>query len=107
VESDRLLGSQLENAVFNVLNQRCESLSYMKERYEIDFRCANTLYQVSYDIEDQKTRKRELDAFAHFDGENSLEHRLVTYDTDETAEEATIEKYETFALRLPEEELEK
>jgi predicted AAA+ superfamily ATPase len=33
------MGTSLENIVFTVLNRECDPLSYVKDKYEIDFRC--------------------------------------------------------------------
>jgi predicted AAA+ superfamily ATPase len=56
----------LENAVFIKLNQERERLSYLKDIYEVDFYTGEVLYQVAYDISNEKTRKRELLSFEHF-----------------------------------------
>ena len=42
----------------------------MNDTYEIDFYDENTLFQVSYNIEDEKTKQRELRAFEYFKKEN-------------------------------------
>ena len=42
----------------------------MNDTYEIDFYDENTLFQVSYNIEDKKTKQRELRAFGYFKKEN-------------------------------------
>ena len=84
-------GQALENWVFLHLNSSCSSqISYMKETYEIDFRCDNTLYQVSFEISDEKTRKRELQAFGYFDDKRIIARRLVTFDDDETVDNVEV-----------------
>ncbi len=75
-------GIKLENLVFNVLNNKCD-LSYMKDLYEIDFFCNNTLYQVSYNIDDEKTKKREIRAFDQFNKDGKFKNILITFDTNE------------------------
>lgn len=45
--------------VFIILNKTCDEITYIKENYAIDFRCQDTLYQVSYKIDDEKIRLRE------------------------------------------------
>ncbi|MFA6143582.1 MAG: ATP-binding protein [Sulfurimonas sp.] len=76
-------GAALENIVFNALYQEENSLTYLKETYEIDFYSKEILYQVSYDICDEKTKKRELNAFDCFANEGQ-QCKLITYDTNET-----------------------
>lgn len=91
------LGAALENGVFNVLSQKHESLTYLKDTYEIDFYVDKTLYQVSYDISDEKTKKRELNAFDAFKkGDESF--KLITYETDEIIGEVEVVSFERFAL---------
>jgi uncharacterized protein len=91
------LGTALENGVFNVLAQKYESLTYLKDTYEIDFYVDKTLYQVSYDIRDEKTKKRELNAFDAFKkgGESC---KLITYESDEIIGEVEVMSFERFAL---------
>ncbi len=76
------LGNALENWVFVHLNKGDEALYYLKDGKEIDFFSNGTLYQVSYDIDDPKTKKRELDAFAHF-ADISTQKLLVTFDAND------------------------
>lgn len=91
------LGAALENGVFNVLAQKHESLTYLKDTYEIDFYVDKTLYQVSYDISDEKTKKRELNAFDAFKkGDESF--KLITYETDEIIGEVEVVSFERFVL---------
>jgi hypothetical protein len=86
------LGTALENAVFNALYEQDPNLTYIKETYEIDFMSQNILYQVSYDISDDKTRKRELGAFDHYVSPDR-QYRLITFDTNEmiTMDDKSIE----------------
>ncbi|MBD3789768.1 MAG: ATP-binding protein [Campylobacterales bacterium] len=91
------LGTALENSVFNVLSAHTESLSYLKDTYEVDFYADKTLYQVSYDISEEKTRKRELGAFGYFQKPHEA-CKLITYDTNESADEAMIVSFDRFAL---------
>ncbi|MFZ2889721.1 ATP-binding protein [Sulfuricurvum sp.] len=91
------LGAALENGVFNVLAQKHETLTYLKDTYEIDFYVDKTLYQVSYDISDEKTKKRELNAFEAFKkGDESC--KLITYESDEIIGEVEVVSFERFAL---------
>ena len=93
-------GVMLENEVFVVLNKFCEELTYIKENYEIDFRCENSLYQVSYNIEDEKTRQREFRAFENFDSEKKYKYKLITYDETSLSEDIEIIKYEDFVFEF-------
>ena len=64
VNRNQNLGNRLENMVFTIFNQQNKDITYIKDNYEIDFCIDNSkLYQVSYDISDEKTRQRELKAF--------------------------------------------
>ena len=97
------LGVKLENLVFNILNQTCDDLTYLKENKEIDFKCKNTLFQVSYDLSDSKTKKRELEAFKYLDKENKYNHFLITYDKDIQEDDVKIESFDEFVLGLKDE----
>jgi len=97
------LGLSLENLVFISLNQKCNELTYLKDKYEIDFKCDKTLYQVSYEIVNSKTKQRELNAFKYLDTQDKWEHKLITYDTqneDEREDDVKVEKFETFIYQL-------
>jgi len=78
------LGVALENLVFNGLNQldSDSEITYLKETYEIDFFRKKNLYQVAYDISDEKTKKRELRSFEYFKNEKTERCQLITYDTN-------------------------
>jgi predicted AAA+ superfamily ATPase len=91
------LGTVLENAVFNTLSQKHESLTYLKDTYEIDFYTDKTLYQVSYDIREEKTKKRELNAFGYFKKSDEL-CKLISFETDETIDDVEVISFERFAL---------
>ncbi len=92
------LGILLENAVFNVLNQNNFAVSYMKDGYEIDFRIESTLYQVSYEFNNKKTKQRELRAFESLDPSNVYLHKLITYDDNTVEENIFIESFDKLAL---------
>jgi len=95
------LGKLLENMVFTILNQTCDDLTYLKESKEIDFKCGNHLYQVSYDMRDEKTRKREIDAFKFLDKEDRYKHQIITYDENKDENGVGIISFEEFSLSLP------
>ena len=91
-------GIALENLVFNVLNKTGSELSYMKDNFEVDFLCDGTLYQVAYDISDDKTRKRELRSFQHFKSNRTQEYKLITYETTETIGDVEVIDVDTLIL---------
>ena len=90
----------IENEVFIELNKFCDEVTYIKENYEIDFRCNDTLYKVSYKMEDEKTRQREIRVFESFDKKNEYKHKLITYDETNSLGEIEIIKYEDFIFKL-------
>jgi predicted AAA+ superfamily ATPase len=90
------LGTMLENSVFNILKSN-EDLTYLKDKKEIDFFTNNSLYQVSYDISDNKTLKRELSAFNHFDFKNANKF-LITYDINDKIEDIEVMSFENFVF---------
>lgn len=92
------LGLALENMVFNVLNQKSESVTYLKDTYEVDFYSQNILYQVSYDINNEKTKKRELNAFKHFKVNEETKSKLITYETNELIDDVECIGLENFVL---------
>ena len=89
------IGNSLENLVFNILYQVDEKLTYINDKYEIDFKSDNTLYQVSYNVEDEKTLKRELNSFKYFCKEDD-NCKLITYDTTDKIENVSILSLEEF-----------
>jgi len=92
------LGRALENKVFNVLYANDNSVTYMREKYEVDFYSQATLYQVAYDIEDEKTRKRELGAFKHFRNKETQACKLVTFDINEVVDDVEVLSFDEFVL---------
>ena len=76
----------MENSVFIKLNQACDSLSYLKDTYEVDFYTGEALYQVAYDISAEKTRKRELRSFGYFPQSENKPCRLVTLEDAQSEE---------------------
>lgn len=95
-------GVVLENMVFNLLNQTGSKVVYLKETYEVDFLCEEILYQVSYYISDEKTRKRELQAFAHFKTDRIRHCKLITYDTNEKLDGIDVLGVDEFMLTIAE-----
>lgn len=92
------LGTALENMIFIFLNNASDEVTYIKENYEIDFKCEDELFQVSYKMEDEKTRKRELRAFGSFDNESKYKHKVITYDETSKSENIEIIKFEDFVF---------
>lgn len=94
------LGTSLENAVFTILNKNHNEITYIKEKYEIDFRSENTLFQVSYKMDDEKTKKRELRVFENFDLANKYKHKVITYDENSSVGEVDVVSFEDFVFGL-------
>ncbi len=88
-------GASLENWVFTILSAEDPELSYIKEVKEIDFYSQKTLYQVAYTIEDERRKKRELEAFESFSYISSS-RCLITFDTREEIENIENESIDTF-----------
>ncbi len=83
-------GAILENMVFTALNK--ENLTYLLDGKECDFYLDGELYQVSYEIEDEQTRKREFEGLNCFADKLGKERGyLVTYDRDEVVEYKGLE----------------
>jgi len=97
INRSKNIGNALENLVFTTLAQKNENMTYIKETYEIDFYSSKTLIQVSYDIEDEKTRKRELGAFKYFE-KISLKCLLITYNTYGLEENIKVISIDDFML---------
>lgn len=96
--SNRNLGVYLENMIFNFLSQRDENITYLKDKYEIDFYSKKILYQVAYNIEDETTRKRELNAFKYFDRLEVSQKILITYDANEEHEDIKIVSCDNYLI---------
>jgi len=92
------LGIALENEVYNVLYANDNSVTYMREKYEVDFYTQNILYQVAYNIDDEKTRKRELGAFNYFKNSNTKACRLISFDRNELIGDIEILSFDEFTL---------
>ncbi|MFA6757223.1 MAG: hypothetical protein WCR62_05740, partial [Sulfurospirillaceae bacterium] len=58
------------------------------------------LIQVSYKIDSEKTKKRELRVFANFDKEKRYKHKIITYDKSGNFENIQMIKIEDFLLDL-------
>ncbi len=99
ISSNRNFGTYLENLVFNFLYEKDENLTYIKDKYEIDFFSKTDLYQVSFNIEDEKTKKRELSAFKHFDELRVSKKYLITYNDDEISKDVEIVSCDSFMLK--------
>jgi uncharacterized protein len=92
------LGQKLENLVFNILNQSNENITYLRDTYEIDFYSNKTLYQVSYNIDDEKTLNRELNSFKHFNVHKKRESKLITLNTSTQIGDIQIISIDEFIL---------
>ena len=96
-KNSKNLGNALENWVFMHLNRENEALYYLKDGKEIDFYTQDTLYQVSYVIDNEKTKKREIDAFSYFT-DVATKKFLITFDTQESVEGIDIIAIDRFLL---------
>lgn len=92
------LGTALENKVYNLLYAHDNSISYMREKYEIDFYSQKMLYQVAYDIDDEKTRKRELGAFKYFKNSETKACRLITFDRNDVVDDVEVLSFDVFVF---------
>lgn len=81
------LGQAMENFVFIQLNRNCADLTYLKEVQEVDFYDGNKLLQVTYKMEDETTRKREISSLQSFKTSFDKPLVIVTYDHNETMDE--------------------
>ncbi|SHO80333.1 hypothetical protein MNB_SV-15-659 [hydrothermal vent metagenome] len=83
-------GTMLENMVFTALNQ--EGLTYLLDSKDCDFYLDGKLFQVSYDIEDESTKKREFEGLRYF-AKKLGKHNglLITYDTSQIIDYKDIE----------------
>ena len=94
-KNSKNLGNSLENWVFTVLNKKDDALTYLKENKEIDFYSENRLYQVTYVMENEKTRKREIEAFESFSS-LSRDYCLITFDAKEEIEGIVVGTIDSF-----------
>ena len=101
VNRTKNLGTALENLVFNELYKKDEKVTYRKDNQEVDFYTQNRLYQVAYDISDEKTKKRELNAFGEFKKEGDR-CTLITYDANETILDVEVLSIDRFLLEADE-----
>ena len=92
------LGTALENQVYNILSSTDNEVFYMREKYEVDFYSQGILYQVAYDIDDEKTKKRELGAFKYFISDRTKACKLVTFDTNELIDNIEILSLDSFVF---------
>lgn len=98
ISSNRNFGVNLENLVFNFLYEKDENLTYLKDKYEIDFFSNKNLYQVTFNIDDENTKKRELNAFGYFYSLDASQKILVTYDINEQYEDVEVISCDNFIL---------
>ncbi|MEA3418887.1 MAG: ATP-binding protein [Campylobacterota bacterium] len=98
-KNSKNLGNALENWVFTVLNAKENDLYYLKDGKEIDFYEDGILYQVSYAIDNEKTKKREIEAFLNF-SDISNNYCLITFDTSEEIDGVDVETIDDFLFSL-------
>lgn len=92
-------GKKMENLVCNAILSKQDSLYYLHDQYEVDFVTKDSLYQIAYTLDDQKTKKREIRSLQHF-GEKYPEKKkqIITYGTEEKIEDIEILLLEDFLL---------
>lgn len=94
-------GTALENLVFNILYKDDEKLTYLKDKYEVDFYTNNTLYQVAFNIEDEATKKREFRSFKQFKKDDDI-CKLITYSENDNADNIEIISLDKFIFEKAE-----
>lgn len=72
------LGQALENWVFCHLYAQDAELCYRREQLEVDFYSHKMLYQVAYEMDNEKTYQREINAFKPFE-ESADVCKLITF----------------------------
>lgn len=100
VYSKRNLGAGLENLVFTSLNNKDETICYLRDNREVDFLYKQTLIQVAYTLEDEKTKYRELKAFEEFKTKKVSKCLIVTNDQNSTIDDVEIVSFDRFDLKL-------
>jgi len=88
-------GIKLENLVFNILSNECE-LTYMRDIYEIDFFCDKTLYQITFNTDDKKTKKREIRAFEQFNKDGKFRNIIITFDTNDKLDSIDVISFDKY-----------
>lgn len=53
---------------------------------------------MSYDIEDEKTKKRDLNAFKYFKFNSDTKSKLITYQTNDVIDDVEIVSIDKFLL---------
>lgn len=93
-------GTRFENMIFTILAQKHENITYLRDTAEIDFFVEYEGYfQVSYDIQDEKTKQRELQSFGYFNKEGRYKNLLITYDIDENIGDVEVVSFENFVFK--------
>ena len=67
--------------------------------YEVDFFDGQTLYQVSYSLEDAKTRQREIHALEHFGKQLHKPGLILVADPLSHTDELPVNTVATWLLR--------
>jgi predicted AAA+ superfamily ATPase len=94
-------GIRLENMMFTILAQNNESITYIREKVEIDFFVEDSGYfQVAYEINDESTRQREFKSFEYFNQEKHLKNILITYDRNEQKDDVLVLSLEKFIFEF-------
>ena len=99
VNPKRNMGASLENLVFTSLNGMGEDISYLREKKEVDFLYKNVLIQVAYNIDEEKTKERELKAFEEFKINDAVKCLLITKDVIQVHDNIEIISFSKFILQ--------
>jgi len=98
INRSKNMGINLENLVFNILYKNDDKLTYLKDKYEVDFYTNNILYQVAFDIEDESTKKRELRSFKYFKKDDNI-CKLITYSYNSSVDDIEIQSLDEFIFK--------
>ncbi len=99
ISGERNMGVSLENLVFTTLNLNDEPIYYLRENKEVDFLYKNILIQVAYEIENEKTKQRELSAFEEFQSADEKRCLLITKDTNTSINNIEVVDFSKFVLQ--------
>ncbi len=99
INPKRNMGASLENLVFTSLNGMGEDISYLREKKEVDFLYKNVLIQVAYNIDEEKTKERELKAFEEFKINDAVKCLLITKDVIQVHDNIEIISFSKFILQ--------
>ncbi len=81
------ISKEFEQIILNYLINKNDNVFYLREKYEVDFFDNKNLYQASYSMENEKTKKREINSLMHFMNEMKKQNGyIITYNENDTIE---------------------